>query len=537
MTLQKTLLAAIVKSLLRGKSLIQAILNYWLTPLSVKTTTKSRSARPKQSSIGDFIKEAEAAFLGPVSGDGLLDLSAALRKQFRERLQTDLECMLPSYSHQLPVGSESGQYLALDVGGSTLRVALVELRGDVAEGKKRSEIVESRSFKIDKPIKDLEGMAFFEWMASRINETLSQGLKKEYDPENPLSMALAWSFPIEQTSLGGGKLGPMGKGFLANKGLLGQDLGDVLRRACKTKGLNVVVEAIINDSSACLLSQAYAYPTTRFGLILGTGLNIAVYLPVNAIGRSKFGMRPPGWFDEASHVIVNTELGMFGHGILPWNKWDRQVQAGHSRPNFQPLELLVSGMYLGEVARYTLIDAIETTGIFGGVVPSSLKTPYSLATETLSLVESDTSDSRSKAISIFSEAHPSVHTPTAADISALQSLASFISVRSSALVATCVYTLWDIRLESQRELVASLPTSSDAAAVAQADVDMANTVVSFNGSVIENYPGYLASCQKYVDFLLQSHGCPKESTIELVPAKESSLLGAAVASACVVRDN
>jgi hexokinase len=179
----------------------------------------------------------------------------------------------------------------------------------------------------------------------------------------------------------------MGKGFLANKGLLGQDLGDVLRRACKSKGLNVVVEAIINDSSACLLSQAYVYPTTRFGLILGTGLNIAVYLPVNAIGRSKFGMRPPGWFDEASHVIVNTELGMFGHDILPWNKWDRQVQAGHSRPDFQPLELLVSGMYLGEVARYTLIDAIEATGIFGGVVPSSLKTPYSLATETLSLIE------------------------------------------------------------------------------------------------------------------------------------------------------
>jgi hexokinase len=197
MTLPKTLLAAIVKSLLRGKSLIQAILNYWITPLTVKTTTKPRVTRSKKSSIQDFIKEAETAFLGPISGDGLSDLSAALRKQFRARLQTDLECMLPSYSHKLPTGDEKGQYLALDVGGSTLRVALVQLRGRSAETKRQSEILESRSFKIDKPIKDLEGMAFFEWMASRINDTLSGGLKKEYDPEHPLHMALAWSFPIE----------------------------------------------------------------------------------------------------------------------------------------------------------------------------------------------------------------------------------------------------------------------------------------------------------------------------------------------------
>lgn len=178
----------------------------------------------------------------------------------------------------------------------------------------------------------------------------------------------------------------MGKAFSANKGLLGQDLGDILRRGCKNNGLNVEVEAIINDSSACLLSQAYAYPSTRFGLILGTGLNIAVYLPVLAIGRKKFGVRPPGWFDTASHVIVNTELGMFGHDILPLTKWDRQLQDGHARPVFQPLELLVSGMYLGEVARFALIEAVETTGIFGGVVPSSLTTPYSLGTDTLSMI-------------------------------------------------------------------------------------------------------------------------------------------------------
>lgn len=197
MALQNVLLAAIVKSLLRGKSLIKSILTYWLAPLTIITTKNRHMKRPSARSSQEFLKEAEAALLGPISGDGLGELSAALRQQFRERLQIDMECMLPSYSHQLPTGMETGQYLALDVGGSTLRVALVDLEGRNLQGNARSEIIESRSFKIDKPIKDLEGMAFFEWMALRINETLSGGLKKEYDPEHPLPMAIAWSFPIE----------------------------------------------------------------------------------------------------------------------------------------------------------------------------------------------------------------------------------------------------------------------------------------------------------------------------------------------------
>lgn len=58
-------------------------------------------------------------------------------------------------------------------------------------------------------------------------------------------------------------------------------------------------------------------------------------------------------------------------------------------------------------------------------------------------------------------------------------------------------------------------------------------MVAFNGSVIENYPNYLSNCQRYIDDLVEGKGCPEMGGIELVPAKESSLLGAAVASACV----
>lgn len=115
---------------------------------------------------------------------------------------------------------------------------------------------------------------------------------------------------------------------------------------------------------------------------------------------------------------------------------------------------------------------------------------------------------------------------------ALRTLASCISRRSSALMATCVYTLWQVRRESGLEYAGSLPEGSAGRAEALAETQLDRTMVAFNGSVIEHYPGYLASCQGYINGLVATEeGVP--GSIDLVAAKESSLLGAAVALACV----
>ncbi|KAH6894381.1 hypothetical protein B0T10DRAFT_558517 [Thelonectria olida] len=529
-TFKKQFVAAILKSLLRGKSLIQAILAYWTASIAIPADAKDPSATPSRRSTQDFLKEAEALLLDPVSQHGLQQLARDLRKQYAERLQTSTEAMLPSYSHQLPNGNERGHYLALDVGGSTLRVALVELRGRMPKVGEESGIVSIRNFAITPAIKSLEGMAFFDWMAGRIKETLAEQYEHLNSSEQPLLMSMAWSFPIEQTSLKGGKISAMGKGFMANKGLMDEDLGQVIETACGKQGLNVELRAIVNDSSACLLSESYSHTSTRFGLILGTGVNIAAYLPVLTIGKHKLGQRPADW----THLIVNSEISMFGGGILPLTRWDQQLREGHARPDFQPLELLVSGMYLGEICRLILIEGIESTGVFGGVVPPSLKKPYSLATETLSMVESDTSAEFEDARREFSVRHPSPHTPTLSDLSFLRQLASFVSMRSSALVATSVYAFWKLRADAQVEFVEALPESSPLRSQAVADRDLEQTTVAFNGSVIENYPGYLQSCQQYLDGLVATHKNENGSrNVQLVGAKESSLMGAAVALASI----
>jgi len=191
--LRKSLLAAL-KSFLRGKSFLQALFAFWISPLKIKDQPGNGNAIRGSKAIADFLKEAEERLLGPIENDRLRAFSSDLKAQFRERLQTHPECMLPSFNHLLPTGKEIGQFLALDVGGSTLRVGLVELRGREASGRE-CQIVRMISFKITPDIKRLEGMAFFDWMAERIREVLHKdGVAYT---QNPIPIGLAWSFPVE----------------------------------------------------------------------------------------------------------------------------------------------------------------------------------------------------------------------------------------------------------------------------------------------------------------------------------------------------
>lgn len=192
-TLRKSLLAAL-KSFLRGKSFLQALFAFWISPRKLKDQHGDLTTLGVSRVIADFLKEAKEQLLSPIEGDKLGIFSSDLKAQFRERLQTHPECMLPSFNHLLPTGQEMGQYLALDVGGSTLRVALVELRGREASGRE-CEIVRMNNFKITPDIKRLEGMAFFDWMAERIHDVvLKDGV---VDSPDPIPIGLAWSFPVE----------------------------------------------------------------------------------------------------------------------------------------------------------------------------------------------------------------------------------------------------------------------------------------------------------------------------------------------------
>jgi hexokinase len=147
----------------------------------------------------------------------------------------------------------------------------------------------------------------------------------------------------------------------------------------------------------------------------------------------------------------------------------------------------------------------------------------------------DTSASLEPSITMFQSRHPSPVEPTTADISFIRSLASYISRRSAAIVASSLFALWQFKNEAEADLLAASSHQGRphfAAAAAREELALEDHVVAFNGSVIEQYPDYLQNCQDYIDGLLTSVGA-RPGAISLAAAKESSLLGAAVALACL----
>ena len=139
---------------------------------------------PAQISLDAYLDDVRSRF---ESGD-VNAMSNDLQAELRQHMISSSVSMLPSFIYDLPTGQERGTYLALEVGGSNLRVALVELKGR-DEGIFFEQI---NTFPIDKAVLQLKGYQFFDWIAQRIGESV---VVEERD--EPLQMGIAWSFPIE----------------------------------------------------------------------------------------------------------------------------------------------------------------------------------------------------------------------------------------------------------------------------------------------------------------------------------------------------
>jgi hexokinase len=276
------------------------------------------------------------------------------------------------------------------------------------------------------------------------------------------------------------------------------------------------MDSIVNDASATLLSRAYEDPSTRFAVILGTGFNVAVHLPISALGTPKFKGYPQEWLDEASHVLVNTELSCFGKNVFPMTRWDEQLNQAHMRPDFQPFEHMISGRYLGEIVRLIIVEAVRTAGLFSGEMPDKLSEPYSLDTETLADMELDESKNLTKAIGLFQSTHALSKPPTYGDIQFLRQVSQLVSHRAAAYLAAGIHALWILRAASEGLTPATA----------------GRMAIGCNGSVIEKYPLFRDLCQSHLDELTTASGAEPHS-ISLEVAVESAIFGAAVAVSCL----
>lgn len=117
---------------------------------------------------------------------------AECKKGLSTPTATGLATMIPSYVTRMPTGKETGTYLALDLGGSTLRVCAVCLLG---EGQVK--VTEVRKT-ISDEMRTSTTHEFFDWIADTVAELLNKiPSSQQQQQQSAVAMGVSWSFPLE----------------------------------------------------------------------------------------------------------------------------------------------------------------------------------------------------------------------------------------------------------------------------------------------------------------------------------------------------
>lgn len=383
--------------------------------------------------------------------------------------------MLPSFVRR-PKGNEKGDFLAIDLGGTNMRILAIRLLG---QGK--IETIGMRRFSLGKEIISKTEDVFFDFIADCVSAFLN-----EHKLDVFLEVGFTFSFPVIQTSILSGVLVSWTKGF-AVKGVEGHDVVTLLDKAFKRKGLeNLKLVALANDTVGTLVTQSYINPLCDMGVILGTGTNAAYPERLESITKFK-GM----WYSE--EMIINIEWG--GFDKIKMTKYDEQLDKDSENPGGQRMEKMVSGRYLGEIARRIMKEAFEKGLLGSKELKDIFLKPYSLTTEQLSLIASDKNIFNDSGIEGISDK----------DIRLLKEIGQIVSKRaariaSAAIAAVLTHMDKELKLEH---------------------------VIAIDGSLFEKYKGF----KENMDTMMKEIFPNQADKIHLSLTHDGSGIGAAIIAA------
>ncbi|XP_011614105.2 hexokinase-4 isoform X1 [Takifugu rubripes] len=316
------------------------------------------------------------------------DLSEVMKRMQHEmerglHLDTHEEAsvkMLPTYVCSTPEGSEVGDFLALDLGGTNFRVMLVKV-GEDEEGSWKV-LTKKQMYSI--PEDAMTGTA--EMLFDYIAECMSHFLDHYHMKHKKLPLGFTFSFPVRHEDIDKGILINWTKGFKAS-GAEGNNVVGLLRDAIKRRGdFEMDVVAMVNDTVATMISCYYEDRSCEVGMIVGTGCNVCYMEEMRTVELVE---------GEEGRMCVNTEWGAFGdNGELEDFRleYDRVVDETSINPGHQLYEKLISGKYMGELVRLVLMKLVNENLLFNGEPSEILKTRGSFDTRFVSQVESDTGD-------------------------------------------------------------------------------------------------------------------------------------------------
>ncbi|KAI6199294.1 hypothetical protein M3Y96_00611700 [Aphelenchoides besseyi] len=280
--------------------------------------------------------------------------------------------MLPSYVRAIPNGSERGDFLALDLGGTNFRVLLIRLEASKSD-------ISSRIFRVPDHVMKGTGEALFDHIASCLARFMEDHQLKG---ATRLPLGFTFSFPCKQEGLTQARLLNWTKGFNAS-GVVGKDVVTMLREACKRRGdIDLDVAAVLNDTTGTMMACGFQEPTCGCGVICGTGTNACYMEKTERILKMKSELAASKNEGLPNEMIVNTEWGAFGDdGALDFvrTKYDKLLDKATINPGRQLFEKMISGMFLGELVRVVLERLARSGNLFNGVA-SAVSTPGSFPT-------------------------------------------------------------------------------------------------------------------------------------------------------------
>ncbi|XP_054197617.1 hexokinase-2 isoform X3 [Homo sapiens] len=336
-----------------------------------------------------------------LSHDQLLEVKRRMKVEMERGLSKETHAsapvkMLPTYVCATPDGTEKGDFLALDLGGTNFRVLLVRVRN----GKWGGVEMHNKIYAIPQEVMHGTGDELFDHIVQCIADFLEyMGMKGV-----SLPLGFTFSFPCQQNSLdevtapswrallwalltlnktSQSILLKWTKGFKAS-GCEGEDVVTLLKEAIhRREEFDLDVVAVVNDTVGTMMTCGFEDPHCEVGLIVGTGSNACYMEEMRNVELVE---------GEEGRMCVNMEWGAFGdNGCLDdfRTEFDVAVDELSLNPGKQRFEKMISGMYLGEIVRNILIDFTKRGLLFRGRISERLKTRGIFETKFLSQIESD----------------------------------------------------------------------------------------------------------------------------------------------------
>lgn len=517
--------------------------------------------------------------------DKLLDLARRSSETYKDLAKTSTDHFLVTPVTALPTGKEQGKFLAIDVGGSNLRVGFVELIGesttsnpacqrnqDAGRTIKRSL---DKSWPIGDHLKMDQPEDLFRWIGNCMAEVVREAVhSNSIAAGREILLGVTFSFPMayvlrtdpscctdslrRQTKLSEATLLPMGKGFaITTKLNLGQMLLAGYAHHCEASDTgaersslvqsstssssssnpvssqtalpSIRVAAITNDTVATFVSLAYAvkaapHSRTAMGLIVGTGTNATVPMnPEHLHMEKQSQLQDHKTIDK---IVINTEWTIRGtdkplEDLGIKTMWDRTLDQNSDAPGFQPFEYMTSGRYLGEIVRLAFVDVIATEG-GTAELPAALHTKNAIPTRFLSEVIARADETT--LLRKLTERYPSEEAKDSSfwNPARIQLLRDLArAVQQRSSALIAAACIGLLDCVGDINLTDNATNSSH-------DGRYEELVIAYTGSTISQYPHWLADCQAWIDKLVAASASAPTKMVKLKEALDGGIVGAGV---------